>query len=82
MATRSTITTPVTRLLDAILSMHDLKNDAALARRLNVQAPVISKLRYNRMGLSDAMILRIHEKCDLPVAHIRKFLNDVATEAA
>lgn len=77
MTTRSTITTPVTRLLDALLSARNLKNDAALARLLQVQAPVISKLRYNRMGLSDAMILRIHEKADLPVATIRKFLNDV-----
>lgn len=77
MTTRSTITTPVTKLLDALLSSRQLKNDAALARLLGVQAPVISKLRYNRMKLSDAMILRIHEKAGFPVKTIRQFLNDV-----
>lgn len=77
MTSRSTLVTPVTRLLDAILCSKQLKNDAALARLLQVQAPVISKLRYDRMGLSDAMILRIHEKAGIPVADIRKFLNEV-----
>lgn len=77
MTTRSTITTNVTRLLDFILQTRQLKNDAALARLLNVQAPVISKLRYDRMGLSDAMILRIHERVGLSVAQIREYLNSV-----
>lgn len=76
MTTRSTITTPVTRLLDFLLASRELKNDAALARLLNVQAPVISKLRYDRMGLSNSMILRIHEKTDMAVAQIREYLND------
>jgi plasmid maintenance system antidote protein VapI len=77
MTTRSTITTNVTRLLDFLLQSRQLKNDAALSRLLQVQAPVISKLRYDRMNLSDAMILRIHERAGMSVAQIREFLNSV-----
>lgn len=76
MASRSTITTPATRLLDFLLLKLRLKNDAALCRLLGVAAPVISKIRYNRMNISAAMMILIHEKCDLSIAEIKGHLND------
>lgn len=74
MASRSTLSTPETRLLDKMLTRCGLKNDAALSRHLGVAAPVISKIRYNRLGISAAMMISIHEKCDISIAQIKQLL--------
>lgn len=74
MASRSKITTPETRLLDFLLAKQELKNDAALCRLLGIAAPVISKIRYNKMGISAAMMITIHEKCGLSIAQIKEYL--------
>lgn len=60
-------------LLNALVSVNKLKNDAALAKALGVDAPVISNLRHGRLPLRSSMILRIHERLNMPVADIRKF---------
>lgn len=62
------------RLIDTIVDEHALKNDAALCRKLQLAPPVISKIRHGRLPVSDATILRIHEKLDVPVKRIRELL--------
>lgn len=58
-------------LLDTIIRSQQLKNDAALARSLDLSAPVISKLRHGRMPLGATVILSIHEAFDMPIREIK-----------
>jgi hypothetical protein len=60
-------------LLDFLLESRKLKNDAALCRLLDIQPPVISKVRHGR-PVSPELILRIHEKLGMPVAEIRALI--------
>lgn len=62
----------VAKLFDQLLAEHDIKTDAALAARMGVGAPVISKLRSGKQDFGPASILAIHETFGVPVSHIRK----------
>ena len=64
----------VNPLLDALIEANELKNDAALARALEVDPPVISKLRSQKIVCGPSLILRMHEKMNMPVATIRQFV--------
>lgn len=65
------------RLLDALISMLKLKNDAALARALEVGAPVISKLRHHRLPVGASLLIRMHEVSDLTIGELRTLLGSV-----
>ena len=62
-------------LVDYLLKKLDLKNDRQLAEYFDVLPPVISKIRNRRMSVSANMILLIHEKLDIPVAEIRRLID-------
>ena len=49
------------RLLDHIIEKQHLKNDAALARLLEVAPPVISKLRHGRLPVGATLLITIDE---------------------
>lgn len=38
------------------------KNDAALARFLDVEPPMISKIRHGRLPVGNELMIRIHDK--------------------
>lgn len=59
------------RLIDFLRRELDLKSDRAVAKLLELGIPTISKLRHGA-PVSDAVILRIHEKTDIPVRVIRE----------
>ena len=61
-------------LLDAIKDTFDLKNDAALARFLDVGAPVISKIRHGYNGIGGDGILNIYDKTGWSIETIRELL--------
>jgi plasmid maintenance system antidote protein VapI len=58
-------------LFTHIITSNNLKNDAALARFLEVTPPVISKIRHGRMHICDGMLLRTHETTGIPVKEMR-----------
>ncbi len=62
-------------LVDYLLKKLGLKNDRQLAEYFDVLPPVISKIRNRRMSVSANMILLIHEKLDIPVAEIRRLID-------
>jgi len=62
------------KLLDYIKDAHGLKNDAALARYLDIGPPAISKIQRGNLQISPALILSIHEITGLPVAQIRELI--------
>lgn len=59
------------KLLDTLIDMLGLKNDAALARRLEVEPPVISKIRHRHLHVGDAMLVRMHDASKLTIAELR-----------
>ena len=64
--------TNVSKLLDTLRARFDIKSDSALARELGISPPQISKLRSGVQMLSEKMMLRIHERWDIPVKEIRE----------
>lgn len=64
------------KLLDSLLSKLQLKNDAALARALEVAPPIISKIRHRRLPVGASILIRMHEVSDMPVAELRELLGD------
>jgi plasmid maintenance system antidote protein VapI len=69
-------------LFDVIMARFSLPNDAALARKLGVAPPVVSKIRHARMVIGATLILRIHETFGLAVEEIRAVGNLPRTEVA
>jgi len=61
-------------LLDHVIRKLHLKNDAALSRLLEVQPPVISKIRHRALPVGAVMILRLHEVCLMSIAEIRALI--------
>lgn len=63
-------------LLDALHADLRLKNDAALARLLEVGPPLISKIRHRRMSIGGALLIRIHEVTGKTIADLRTLMGD------
>lgn len=66
----------INNLLDTIQDALSLKNDAALARALEVAPPVISKLRRHRLPVGASMLVRMHEISRLEIAELRGLMGD------
>ena len=64
------------RLLDALIEHLRLKNDAALARALEVAPPVISKIRHRRLPVGAALLIRMHEVSELTISDLRFLMGD------
>lgn len=59
-------------LLDTIKAEFDLDTDADLCRLLDVFQSPISRIRRGAISVGDSMIVRIHEKTDIPVKRIKE----------
>lgn len=77
------------KLLEELKLKYKLKNDRALAAKLEVSPVVISKVKHGKLGLSAAFIIRIHEAVGMPVKRIReisgqhdRFLSSAHADAA
>ena len=66
------ITGTPTKLLNHAMQILGLKNDAALARSLQVAPPVISKIRNGHLKVGDNMFCRINEATDIDIGLLRK----------
>ena len=64
------------RLLDVICARLSLRNDAELSRFLEVGAPLLSKIRSSRCGVSAGFLIRAHEACGLEIAEMRRICGD------
>ncbi len=60
------------RILDALLDHWQLRNDAALSRRLGVAPPVISKFRHKRLPIGAAHLLHIMDATDWSLEQVRE----------
>ncbi|MEJ7804474.1 MAG: hypothetical protein WKG03_00930 [Telluria sp.] len=64
------------RLLDTLLDQLNLKNDAKLARALDVAPPVISKIRHLNLAVGASMLIRMHEVSGLSIRDLRYLMGD------
>lgn len=62
------------QLLDHVMERGNLKNDAALSRALEVQPPVISKIRHGQLKVGATLLIRMHEAVDISIKEAKKFL--------
>ncbi|MYM92768.1 hypothetical protein GTP90_02700 [Rugamonas sp. FT81W] len=67
------------RLVDGLIERMQLKNDAALAKRLDVQPPVISKVRNRRLAIGATLLLRMHDASNLSIAELRDMYGERRT---
>lgn len=65
---------PANALLNKIIENHSLKNDAALARFLQLAPPVISKMRYGKLAVSGDTMIRVHEITGMTIKAIKDVL--------
>ncbi|TFW17432.1 hypothetical protein [Duganella callida] len=63
-------------LLDNISYRLQLKNDAALARALEVSPPILSKVRHMRMPVGASLLIRMHEVTGLPMRQLQDMMGD------
>jgi hypothetical protein len=50
------------------------QNDAALARYLELNAPVVSKVRHGKLPVGDSLKINIHKKTGLSIAKIEELI--------
>ncbi|AIY41272.1 hypothetical protein LT85_2114 [Collimonas arenae] len=63
-------------LLDSLIEKLHLKNDAALARALEVAPPVVSKIRHHHMPVGASLLVRMQETSHLTVRELRALMGD------
>jgi len=64
------------KLLDSLIKKLQLKNDAALSRKLEVAPPVISKIRHRRLPVGASLLVRMHEVSELGIRELRDLMGD------
>ena len=64
------------KLLDGLIERLNLKNDAALCRALEVQPPLLSKIRHRVIPVGAALLIRMHEVTGLTVKELRLLMGD------
>jgi hypothetical protein len=60
------------KLLDTLIEKMNLKNDAELCRALEVQPPIISKIRHHKLTVGATILLRMHEKSELSIRDLKQ----------
>jgi hypothetical protein len=60
------------KLLDTLIEKLHLKNDAELCRVLEVQPPIISKIRHRKLNVGATILLRMHEKSTIPIRELKE----------
>jgi biotin-(acetyl-CoA carboxylase) ligase len=60
------------KLLDTLIEKLQLKNDAELCRVLEVQPPIISKIRHRKLTVGATILLRMHEKSNIPIRELKE----------
>lgn len=64
------------RLLDALLTKLKLKNDAALSRVLDVNPPVLSKIRHRTLPVGASLIVRMQDVSNFSLKKMRALMGD------
>ncbi len=63
-------------LIDAVTAKLSLKNDAAVARALKVETPIIEKVRSNNLPLGGYLLMRLREVTGMSVTDLQDLMGD------
>jgi hypothetical protein len=63
-------------LIDAVSARLALKNDAAVARALKVETPIIEKVRSSRLPLGGYLLMRLGEVTGMSVGDLQDLMGD------
>lgn len=61
-------------LLDHVMACLAVDSDAAMASTLDLSKSVISKIRNGRTGISDFILIRMHETTALPIRELKEMM--------
>lgn len=64
-------TNTVAHVLDVVLQKHNLKNDAALCRAIQVTPPTICKIRSSAQPLGFMLLVKLHEFTGMSTKEIK-----------
>jgi hypothetical protein len=67
------------KLLDTLIQRMQLKNDAELCRVLEVQPPIISKIRHRKLNVGATILLRMHEKSNISIRELKELTAESRT---
>lgn len=62
--------------LNRVLNAMNLKNDAALARALEVTPAVVSRVRNKKAPVSANLLLVIHDISEIAIPELRRMMGD------
>jgi plasmid maintenance system antidote protein VapI len=68
--------------LNHLVSHLKLKNDAALARFMDVAPPVLSKIRHKRLSVTASILIKAHDATGLSINQLRDVLYASEQEVA
>ena len=68
------------KLLDTLIQRLHLKNDAVLFRVLEVQPPIISQIRHRKLNVGATILLRMHEKSNIPIRELKELTTETREE--
>jgi hypothetical protein len=63
-------------LLDAVSEKLGAKNDAALARALEVAPPMLSRIRHNKLPVGASLLVAMHELTGASTRDLRALMGD------
>lgn len=63
-------------LFNTLIKQLNLKNDAALAKLLDISPPVISKVRHRSIPVGATLLIRMHEISDVSIKDLRGLMGD------
>lgn len=59
------------KLIDALIKVLKLGNDADLCEALEIQAPTISKIRNSKLKPGPVILIRMHEVSNLSIKELK-----------
>jgi hypothetical protein len=68
------------RLLDYLLQEMRLETDDDLCRVLNVEAPLLLKIRHGELPVGPSLLIRMNEVFDINVRDLRRLMGDRRNE--
>jgi transcriptional regulator with XRE-family HTH domain len=63
-------------LPDFVIARLDLKNDAALARKLGITPPALSRIRHGKFPIGATLLIAMHEETGMKVRELRSLMGD------
>ena len=63
-------------LLDTVIKLLELKNDAQLSRILEMSPTTISKIRHQKAPVGASLLVRMHEVTNLEISELRALMGD------